>query len=85
VGVFITFEGYTGSGTISTIPGDTLCILSGCKLPLVLRRDSDGTFKIIEAVYTDGVYTDGVYTDSTMGGEFLSDGAAYTTTHFTLT
>jgi hypothetical protein len=70
--IFTTHEGYIGSGSYAIKRDDVVCILFGCKIPVVMRRGSSGTYKIIDAVYVDGI----------MGGEFLRDEAGYTVTEF---
>lgn len=63
LGVFTVLKGYAGSGTTRIQLGDILCIIYGCKVPLVLRKDNDGRYIIIEAVYVGGL----------MGGEYFED------------
>jgi hypothetical protein len=69
---FTTHEGYIGSGSYAIQRDDIVCILFGCKIPVVMRRGSSGIYKIVDAVYVDGM----------MGGEFLSDIAGYTVIDF---
>jgi hypothetical protein len=69
---FATHEGYIGSGSYAIQRDDIVCILFGCKIPVVMRRGSSGIYKIVDAVYVDGM----------MGGEFLSDIAGYTVIDF---
>ena len=38
-----------------TRPGDIICVLFGCCVPLVLRADGGSTFKIVGGCYVDGV------------------------------
>ena len=35
-------------------PGDIICLIFGCDVPLVLRPDEDSTFKIVGECYVDG-------------------------------
>lgn len=72
--IIFTDTGYVGSGSPNIQRNDLLCILFGCKLPLVLRQKDDGTYRVIDAVYVDGI----------MGGEFLQDEAQYTATTFVI-
>lgn len=52
---FSTNTGIIGSGMRMYHVGDVLCILVGCKLPLILRPEPDGLYKIIDAVYVKGL------------------------------
>ncbi|KAH7377497.1 hypothetical protein BKA64DRAFT_253290 [Cadophora sp. MPI-SDFR-AT-0126] len=72
--LYTTDTNYVGSGSQDVQSGDLLCILFGCKLPLVLRLGHDGSYKLIDYVYTDGI----------MNGEFLEDEAGYTEVNFVL-
>jgi hypothetical protein len=54
---FITDTHFAGCGSIEVQLGDMLCILFGCKLPLILRARDDGTYRIIDGVYVDGIMT----------------------------
>jgi hypothetical protein len=72
VTIFSTDTGYIGSGSADIRRGDYVCILFGSKLPLVLRPSTEGTYRIIDAVYVDGI----------MGGEFLRDESGYKVTNF---
>ena len=74
VTIFRTDTRYIGSGSADIRYGDYVCILFGSKLPLVLRPGTEGTYKIIDAVYVDGI----------MGGEFLRDGSGYKVTNFVI-
>jgi hypothetical protein len=72
VAIFSTDTRYIGSGSADIRRGDHVCILFGSKLPLVLRPSTEGTYRIIDAVYVDGI----------MGGEFLRDESGYKVTNF---
>jgi hypothetical protein len=54
---FSTHEAYVRSGSPNLERGDVVCILGGCKLLLVMRRDDGGSSidKIIEDIYIDCV------------------------------
>jgi hypothetical protein len=56
-----TDTNYIDSGSQDVQGGDLLCVLFGCKLPLILRLGNDGSHKLIDSVYADGI----------MNGEFL--------------
>ena len=51
---FTTDGGYIGLAPIDTKPGDQVCILLGCQLPLVLRPCGDGYHKVVGECYIDG-------------------------------
>jgi hypothetical protein len=50
---FTAKEGYVGSGFIDIRRGDSLCILSGCKFPLIVPQGDNGSYRIIDAVHVD--------------------------------
>jgi hypothetical protein len=72
--VCFTDAGYVGSRSSSMSRNDLLCILFGCKLPLVLRQGKQSTYRIKDAVYVDGI----------MGGKFLEDEAQCAVTEFVI-
>jgi hypothetical protein len=72
--LYTTDTNYIGCGSQDVQSGGLLCILFGCKLPVVLRPGHDGSYKLVDFVYTDGI----------MNGEFLEDEAAYTEADFVL-
>ena len=51
---FTTDDGYIGLAPIATKPGDQVCILLGCRTPLVLRPCGDGYHKVVGECYIDG-------------------------------
>lgn len=72
--VFATDTGYVGSCYTDVQVNDVVCILFGCRLPLVMRPTGDGTYNLVDAVYVDGI----------MGGGFLWDKADCAETKFIL-
>lgn len=46
---FITNKGFLGSGTHKIGPGDSLAIIRGCRMPVVIRKHSngDGSFEVL--------------------------------------
>jgi hypothetical protein len=73
--LYTTDTNYSAPGfKMSRVGGDLLCILFGCKLPVVLRPGHDGSYKLVDFVYTDGI----------MNGEFLEDEVGYTEADFVL-
>ncbi|EGO60361.1 hypothetical protein NEUTE1DRAFT_143800 [Neurospora tetrasperma FGSC 2508] len=57
---FITKQGYLGSGTHKIGPGDSLAIIRGCRMPLVIRKHpiGDGSFEVLGQCYV-GALMDG--------------------------
>lgn len=47
-----------GLAPLWTLPGDVVCQIVGCNIPIVLRRQSDGNYKFIGECYVHG-YMDG--------------------------
>lgn len=60
---FTTDEGFIGFAYYPVQEGDVLCILYGCKYPVVLRPQDNGSYNFVALTYTDGI----------MEGEFLRD------------
>ena len=52
---FTTDDGYIGLAPIATKPNDEVCILLGCRSPLVLRPCGDGYHKVVGDCYIDGL------------------------------
>jgi hypothetical protein len=61
--VFMTIEGNVGVGPRDVQEEDVVCILYGCKLPVILRKDGR-YYKFIGPAYIDGA----------MNGEFIEEG-----------
>jgi hypothetical protein len=61
--VFTTIEGNLGLGPRDMRKDDLVCVLYGCRLPVVLRKDNR-YFRFIGPAYVDGA----------MNGEFVGDG-----------
>jgi hypothetical protein len=57
---FITTRGYVGLAPWHSEPGDIICILYGCVVPFVLRRNGAG-YQLIREAYVHGI----------MDGEFV--------------
>ena len=51
---FTTVDGYIGLAPIAAKPGDEICILLGCRSPLVLRPCEDGYHNVVGECYIDG-------------------------------
>ena len=47
-------NGFLGLVPEGARPGDIICVLFGCRVPLVLRPDDGWTFKIVGECYVDG-------------------------------
>ena len=56
---FVAEDEMMGLCPVTAMPGDTIYIVSGCRMPLVLRADRDrGVFKLVGTCYLHG-YMDG--------------------------
>ena len=51
----VTDEGHIGIAPKATKPGDRVCALLGCVMPLVLRTTSDLRFQVVGECYVDGM------------------------------
>lgn len=51
----ITDEGHIGIAPKATKPGDRVCALLGCEMPLVLRTTSNLHFQVVGECYVDGM------------------------------
>jgi hypothetical protein len=71
---FTTETGYSGIAGHAVEDGDVLCILFGCKLPVVLRPQSDGAFTLVTFTNTLDI----------MEGQFLTDASSVIECTFTL-
>lgn len=58
---FATDSDYPGSASPSIQQGDIVCILFGCKVPLVLRECGDGTHSIVSGAYVHDLMTGGYF------------------------
>ncbi|KAK0610607.1 heterokaryon incompatibility protein-domain-containing protein [Bombardia bombarda] len=55
-GFFVTEAGYFGFGHPATLPGDKICILSGCPAPLVVRGpDETGCYVVVSECHVYGM------------------------------
>lgn len=52
---FVTDDGYIGLAPRTVEPGDQVCILLGCRAPLVLRLDATGRHSVIGECYIHGL------------------------------
>lgn len=46
---------HVGIGPLDTREGDEICVLLGCDVPMVIRSDSNGRYKIIGESYVSGI------------------------------
>ena len=53
--LLFTHEGYIGMAPYDTMKGDKVCLLFGCRVPVVLRERTDGGFELIGEVYVHGI------------------------------
>jgi hypothetical protein len=51
----MTGKGYIGAGPMTLRRGDHIYLLAGCRVPLVLRPDADGGFKLVGECYIHGL------------------------------
>lgn len=53
---FITEDGHIGLGPKSTRPGDEICTLLGCQIPMILRKLShSSSYEIVGETYVRGI------------------------------
>ena len=53
--LMFTHEGYIGMAPYDTRKGDKVCLLFGCRVPVVLRERIAGGFELIGEVYVHGI------------------------------
>ena len=53
-----TQEGYIGLGPLAARAGDQICVILGCRSPLVLRPTTKGTFTVVGECYIHGLMQD---------------------------
>ena len=58
---FVTDTNYAGSASKSIQSGDVICVLFGCKHPLILRPYEDDTYRIVTAAYVHDIMTGGYF------------------------
>ena len=61
--LFTTNTGYIGLARQYIQNDDVLVLLFGCKLPVVLRPQEDGSYILVTSTYTDGVVMDHAVTE----------------------
>lgn len=54
---FVTDTNYTGSASKYTRQKDVVCILLGCKHPMILRQWQDGTYTVVDGPGVDDTMT----------------------------
>ncbi len=52
---FTTEKGYMGTGSDMTQAGDQVALISGMRFPMIIRRNSDGTYRLVCPAYVHGV------------------------------
>ncbi len=62
--LFVTQTGYIGLGPLTMQPNDTVCVLLGCSVPVVIRREAPNRHILIGECYLHGI----------MDGEALGTG-----------
>ena len=63
--LLFTHEGYIGMAPYKAKKGDKICLLFGCRVPVVLRERVDGGFELIGEVYVHGIMKGEALTDET--------------------
>lgn len=53
-----TQEGYVGLAPLASKAGDQICIILGCRSPLVLRPTTEGTYTVVGECYIHGLMQD---------------------------
>ncbi|KAL9133936.1 MAG: hypothetical protein Q9175_004884 [Cornicularia normoerica] len=53
--LLFTHEGYIGLAPNETWKGDKVCLLLGCRVPVVLRERTKGGFEVVGEVYMHGI------------------------------
>ena len=61
--LMFTHEGYLGMAPYRSRTGDKICLLLGCRIPVILRERSEGGHELVGEVYVHGI----------MKGEALTD------------
>ncbi len=49
--VFLTAQGYLGTGLVGISKGDAVANVSGVSMPLILRHDKENQFKLVGAAF----------------------------------
>lgn len=53
--LLFTYEGYIGMAPHETRKGDKICLLLGCRVPVVLRQRVEGGYELVGEVYVHGI------------------------------
>lgn len=53
--LFVTDSGVVGAAARKVVKKDTLSVLFGCKLPLVLRRQENSSYRVVDAVWAERI------------------------------
>ena len=53
--LLFTHEGYIGMAPHETRKGDKICLLFGCRVPVVLRQRVEGGYELVGEVYVHGI------------------------------
>jgi hypothetical protein len=62
-----------GSVTAKALKGDSICILFGCDIPVVLRKDQDTFRRFIIDAYVDGYMNGEIFGDLKTGRSATQD------------
>jgi hypothetical protein len=69
--IIVTHEGYIGSTPASAVPGDIVCILLGCKSPIILSRNRRNSFQPGWEVVGPGTVPGLVHGEAIYGHDFF--------------
>ena len=72
--LFVTQTGYIGLGPLTMQPTDMVCVLLGCSVPVVIRREAPNRYALVGECYMHGI----------MDGEALGPGWESTVQTFNL-
>jgi hypothetical protein len=53
--IFETAEGYVGLAPLQAMQGDEICVILGCKTPLLLRPAGNDIYPLVGLCYTCGI------------------------------
>lgn len=53
--LLMTEQGYIGMAPTEARKGDRVCLLLGCRVPVLLRKCEEGGYELVEDVYAHGI------------------------------
>ncbi len=69
--LLFTQDGFIGMAPYETRKGDIVCLLFGCRVPVVLRKRTEGGYELVGEAYVHGVMKGEAMTKA--NGERLQD------------